>query len=140
MLQNFGDHRRSPGWSPAATAGGAESSSCPKFLFAGRHSRRAVAQKEAFLPCFNPYKGLAPSRARNVVEEVERKMLQNFGDHRRSPELVTTTGGAESSSYPKFLFAETSSSGRHSRRAIAQKEAFLPCFNPFKWLTPSRAR
>ena len=26
---------------------------------------------------------------RNVVEEVERKMLSNFGDHRRSPELVT---------------------------------------------------
>ena len=26
---------------------------------------------------------------RNVVEEVERKMLPNFGDHRRSPELVT---------------------------------------------------
>ena len=25
---------------------------------------------------------------RNVVEEVERKMLPNFGDHRRSPELV----------------------------------------------------
>ena len=26
---------------------------------------------------------------RNIVEEVERKMLPNFGDHRRSPELVT---------------------------------------------------
>ena len=25
---------------------------------------------------------------RNVVEEVEREMLPNFGDHRRSPELV----------------------------------------------------
>ena len=25
---------------------------------------------------------------RNVVEEVERKMLPNFGEHRRSPELV----------------------------------------------------
>ena len=25
---------------------------------------------------------------RNVVEEVERKMLPNFGNHRRSPELV----------------------------------------------------
>ena len=25
---------------------------------------------------------------RNVVEEVERKMLPNFDDHRRSPELV----------------------------------------------------
>ena len=25
---------------------------------------------------------------RNVVEEVERKMLPNFGDHRRWPELV----------------------------------------------------
>ena len=25
---------------------------------------------------------------RNVVEEVERKMLPKFGDHRRSPELV----------------------------------------------------
>ena len=25
---------------------------------------------------------------RNVVEEVERKMLPNFGDHRRSLELV----------------------------------------------------
>ena len=25
---------------------------------------------------------------RNVVEEVKRKMLPNFGDHRRSPELV----------------------------------------------------
>ena len=25
---------------------------------------------------------------RNVVEEVERKMLPNFGDHRRLPELV----------------------------------------------------
>ena len=25
---------------------------------------------------------------RNVVEEVERKMLPNFGDHRRSPELI----------------------------------------------------
>ena len=25
---------------------------------------------------------------RNVVEEVEKKMLPNFGDHRRSPELV----------------------------------------------------
>ena len=25
---------------------------------------------------------------RNVVEEVERKMLLNFGEHRRSPELV----------------------------------------------------
>ena len=25
---------------------------------------------------------------RNVVEEVERKMLPNFGDHRRSPKLV----------------------------------------------------
>ena len=25
---------------------------------------------------------------RNVVEEVERKMLSNFGDHRKSPELV----------------------------------------------------
>ena len=27
---------------------------------------------------------------RNVVEEVERKMLTNFGDHRRSPELVAS--------------------------------------------------
>ena len=25
---------------------------------------------------------------RSVVEEIERKMLPNFGDHRRSPELV----------------------------------------------------
>ena len=25
---------------------------------------------------------------RNVVEEVERNMLPNFGDHQRSPELV----------------------------------------------------
>ena len=25
---------------------------------------------------------------RNVVEEVERKMLPNFGEHQRSPELV----------------------------------------------------
>ena len=25
---------------------------------------------------------------RNVVEEVERKMLPNFGEHRRSPELI----------------------------------------------------
>ena len=25
---------------------------------------------------------------RNVVEEVERKVLPNFGEHRRSPELV----------------------------------------------------
>ena len=25
---------------------------------------------------------------RNVVEEVKRKMLPNFGEHRRSPELV----------------------------------------------------
>ena len=25
---------------------------------------------------------------RDVVEEVEREMLPNFGDHRRSPELV----------------------------------------------------
>ena len=25
---------------------------------------------------------------RNVVEEVERKILPNFGDHRRSPELA----------------------------------------------------
>ena len=29
---------------------------------------------------------------RNVVEEVEREVLPNFGDHRRSPELVA--GGA----------------------------------------------
>ena len=27
---------------------------------------------------------------RNVVEEVERKMLPNFGEHRRSPELVAS--------------------------------------------------
>ena len=27
---------------------------------------------------------------RNVVEEVERKMLPKFGDHRRSPELVAS--------------------------------------------------
>ena len=26
---------------------------------------------------------------RNVVEEVERKMLPKFGDHRRSPELAS---------------------------------------------------
>ena len=26
---------------------------------------------------------------RNVVEEVERKMLPNFGEHQRSPELVS---------------------------------------------------
>ena len=29
---------------------------------------------------------------RNVVEEVERKMLPNFGDHRRSP--AAAAGGA----------------------------------------------
>ncbi|KAL6176163.1 hypothetical protein ACLB2K_052798 [Fragaria x ananassa] len=53
----------------------------------GRLSRRALAQKKVLLPCFNPSKGLALSRARNVVEEVERKILPNFGEHRRSPEL-----------------------------------------------------
>ena len=32
---------------------------------------------------------------RNVVEEVERKMMPNFGDHRRSPELVAGGAAAE---------------------------------------------
>ena len=39
---------------------------------------------------------------RNVVEEVERKMMPNFGDHRRSPELVA--GGAAAGTAAEKMF------------------------------------
>ncbi|KAL6184962.1 hypothetical protein ACLB2K_041097 [Fragaria x ananassa] len=61
---------------------------------------------------------------------------------RWQPPWCSREGGidVESSGCPKLLFVETPSFGRHSRRAVAQKEALLPCFNPSKGLTPSRAR
>ncbi|KAL6191616.1 hypothetical protein ACLB2K_038006 [Fragaria x ananassa] len=50
----------------------------------GRHSRRALAQKKTFSHASIPPKGLLHLE----LEEVERKMLPNFCEHRRSPELA----------------------------------------------------
>ncbi|KAL6136857.1 hypothetical protein ACLB2K_062152 [Fragaria x ananassa] len=48
---------------------------------------KAPAARNFFSPELLPPAAIADEP--NVVEEVERKMLPNFCDHRRSPELVT---------------------------------------------------